>query len=279
MEGTKVKRKIIVSSIIIFLFITITPISSTIGALQPLNDLQNIDNNLIIRTRYFEKGQLQNSFESKKSIENMKQLKKIIADMEIAFKEKDKLKIELCINYLKDNHFIDKSLQKSCLNILSKSTNMNNNDKIEDKFCLVFAYSNNSLNLYFSEIIFGLIFTNIYLKMKEIGFSGEIFNKLFNDILYFKILIHLVRLLFIKPIAPLIISMIYDGFVYSLGPNGFGAMNADNYGIGIGAYMGPFLGITIDILTPDEESVYITKFLFIFGISGIVDVDEIKTFP
>jgi len=273
------KRKIIVSSIIIFLFITLTPISSTIGALKPLNDLQNIDNNLILRAQYFEQGKLQNSFKSKNSIEEMKQLEKIIADMEIAFKEKDKLKIESCISYLKDNHFIDKSLHKSCLNILSKSTNMNNNEKIEDKFCLVFAYSNNSLNLYFSEIIFGLIFSNIYLKMKEIGFSGEIFFKLFNDILYLKILIHLVRLLFIKPIAPLIISMIYDGFFYSLGPNGFGAMNADDYTIGIGAIIGPFSGITIDILTPDEEFVYITKFLFIFGISGMALVDEIKTFP
>ncbi|UCF50290.1 MAG: hypothetical protein JSU91_02065 [Thermoplasmatales archaeon] len=270
------KSKIIVISIIILLFIILTPISSTIGALNSLDDLQNIDNNLILRVQYFEKGQLQNSFESKNSIEEIKKLKKIIVDMQIAFKERDKLKIESCINYLKDNHFIDKSLSKSCLNILRKSINTNNNDIIEDKFCLVFVYSNNSLNAYFSEIIFGLIFTNLYFKLTEIGFSGEIFFKLFNEIFYSKILIHLVRLLFIKPIAPIILSMIYDGFVYSLGPNGFGAMNADDYDIGIGAFIGPFSGITIDILIPDKEY---SKFLFIFGVSGIVHVDEIKTFP
>lgn len=274
--GKGMKKKIAVVSIIIAIIMGLTPISSTIVALK---SSQNINNNLILRTQYFEQGKLLHSFKSKNSLERMKQLEKIIFDMDTAFKEKDMNKIKSCITSLKDEHIIDESLYKSCLNILEKSSNMNNNNKIEDKFCLVFAYSNNSLNLYFSEIILGLIITNIYLKLKEIGFSGEIFFKLFNEILYLKIFIHLVRLLFIKPITPAIISYIYDGFVHSFGPNGFGAMNADDYDIGIGGLIGPFSGITIDILTPDEEYVYITKFLFVFGISGIVSIDEIKSWP
>jgi hypothetical protein len=273
------ERRIIIGSIIIVLLITLTPISSTIGAHKSLDDLQNTNDDLIIRTQYFDQGRLLNSFESENSFEEMKQLEQIIDDMDIAFKEKDKLKIESCINYLKDNHFIDNSLHESFLNLLSKSTNIKDNDVIEDKYCLVFAYSKRSYNSYFSEVIFGMIFWNIYLKLKDIGFSGEIFFKLFNDILYAKIFYPLVRLLFIKPISPLILLMMYDGFVYSLGSNGFGAMNADDYEIGIGGAIGPFSGITIDIITPDEEYGYITKFLFIFGISGMVLIGEIEPFP
>jgi len=207
----------------------------------------------------------------------MKQLEKIIVDMDTAYQEKDTKKIKSCITTLRDNHFIDESLYESCLNLLNKPVIINNNDNIEDTYCLVFAYSNNSYNIYFSKLIVGLIISQIYLKITKIGFSGEILTKLYNVIYY--ILTPLVRLLFIKPLAPAIFLMIYDGFVYSLGTNGFGTMNADDYDIGIGGAIGPFSGITIDIITPDEEYGYITKFLFIFGISGIVLVDEILTFP
>jgi len=266
------KKLLAVGVIVLFLGLAIAP-SINADVKQ-----SSIPTTSILRTQYFQQGKLLHSFESKNSYEEMKQLEKIIADMDNAFREKDTKKIESCVNSLKDNHFIDKSLHESCLNLLSKSVNMNNNDGIEDIYCLVFAYSNLSLNFYFSELILSLILGNIYLKLKEIGFSGEIFAKLF-DLFYNKIFIHLVRLLFIKPIAPAIFFSIYDGFVYSLGANGFGAMNADDYTIGIGGFMGPFSGITIDIITPDEEYMYITKFLFIFGISGIVLVDEIKPWP
>jgi hypothetical protein len=273
--GKDIKRKIVVVSIIIVIIIGLTPISSTIGALK---SSKNINNSLILRTQYFEQGKLLHSFESKNSLERMKQLEKIIFDMDTAFKEKDKDKIKSCITSLKDDCLIDESLYESCFNLLSKSGKVSNDEKIEDKYCLVFAYSNNSLTAYFSEVIIGIILTQIFLKIKEIGFSGEIFRKLAN-VLYSNIFAHLIRLLFIKPLAPILLLMIYDGFVYSLGTNGFGAMNAKDYDIGIGATIGPFSGITIDIITPDEEYMYITKFLFIFGISGMVLVGEIFPFP
>jgi len=269
------KRKIAAVSIIIVIIIGLTPISSTIGALK---SSQNINNSLILRTQYFEQGKLLHSFESKNSLVRMKQLEKIIFDMDTAFKEKDKDKIKFCITSLKDNHLIDESLYESCLNLLSKSGKVSNDEEIEDKYCLVFAYSNNSYNLYFSEVIIGLIINQIYQQIKEIGFSGEILYK-FWVLLFYHIYSHLIRLLFIKPLAPAIICNIYDGFIYSLGSNGFGAMNAEDYDIGIGGAIGPFSGIIIDIITPDEEYGYITKFLFIFGISGIVSVSEILSFP
>jgi hypothetical protein len=265
------KKLLVVCVIVLFLGVAIAPsINANVKQI-------NLSADSILRTQYFQQGQLYHSYESKSTDEEMKQLEKIIVDMDNAFKEKDTWKIKLSITSLKDNHFIDESLYESCLNILDKTVKINNNN-IEDKYCLVFAYSNNSLNYYFSEAILGMILYQIYLKITKIGFSGEIFDKLYY-LFCNKILPPLVRLLFIKPIAPIIFLSIYDGFVYSLGSNGFGAMNTDDYTIGIGGVIGPFSGVTIDILTPHEEYMYITKFLFVFGISGMVLVDEIVTFP
>jgi hypothetical protein len=256
--------------IVLFLGVAIAP---SINADVKQNSIPTAS---ILRTKYFQQGKLLHSYESKNSLENMEQLEQIIVEMDTAFKEKDAKKIKSCITSLKDNHFIDVSLYKSCLNLLGKSSKIYNNEKIEDYYCIVFAYSNNSYNFYCIEIIVGLILGQIYSKLKAIGFSGDLASKVFN-LLYNHILTCLVRLIFIKPILPIAYLCIYNGFFYSLGPNGLGYMNTDNKDIW--GLIGPFSGIIIDFITPDEEYLYKTKFLFVFGISGVVYVDEIIYFP
>jgi hypothetical protein len=266
-SGEKLKQLHAIGVIILFLGLSIAP---SITA-----DVKKIDmaNNTMIRTRYFKQGLLNHSYESKNSVKDMNKLEKIIFEMNTAFKEKDTRKIKSCITLLKDNHFIDESLYESCLNLLDESSNIYNKGKIEDIFCLVFAYSNNSINLYYTEVIIGLILGQIYLNMKEIGFSGILFNIVLN-IFNTHILNHLVRLLIIKPMLPIAFLKIYDGFFHSFGANGYGYMNTDNGNIG--GLMGAFSGVIIDIITQDEEFGYTSGFLFILGISGIVFVDEIS---
>ena len=157
------KKILSLGIIVLFLGLVIAP---SINANEKQNSMSTTS---ILRTQYFQQGKLLYSFESKNSLERMKQLEKIIVEMDTAFKEKDKDKIKSCITSLKDYHLIDETLYESCLNLLSKLGKVSNDEEIEDKYCLVFAYSNNSHNIYFLELIVGLIVTQIYQKIIEIG--------------------------------------------------------------------------------------------------------------